>query len=113
MEAGVAGIHDLVMLRDCVTAWQFKMKDFDPDTKGGRQLNADLARLSRQHGQDHLLLEVRPPRAADRPHRAQRRARAMLDCPSVRPRQVNFPTDYPTHPFALRLVTPRCVWRAP
>jgi ubiquitin-conjugating enzyme E2 Q len=63
-----------------VNTWRFKMRDFDGDLPGGAALNADLVRLAREHGQDHLLCEV------------------------------TFPSDYPSRPFALRLVTPRCEW---
>ena len=37
----------------------------------------DLKQLAAKHGQDHLLMELK------------------------------FPTDYPTHPFALRVVSAR------
>ena len=60
--------------------WRFKLRDFDPDLPGGAALNADLARLKREHGCDHLLCEA------------------------------NFPPDYPSRPFLLRLVYPRCCW---
>ena len=50
----------------------------NPTFAGGKDLNADLQQLHRKHGQDHILLEI------------------------------SFPTDYPTHPFTLRIVSPRC-----
>ena len=63
-----------------VCCWRFALRDFDSDMPGGAALNADLARLAREHGQDHLLCEV------------------------------SFPSDYPSRPFALRLISPRCAW---
>ena len=60
--------------------WRFALSDFDGDTPGGAALNADLARLGREYGQDHLLCEL------------------------------SFPKDYPSSPFFLRLVSPRCCW---
>ncbi len=45
---------------------------------GGQDLNADLRQLHQRHGQDHILLEI------------------------------GFPADYPTQPFTLRIVSPRC-----
>ena len=49
-----------------------------PNCAGGKDLNDDLRQLYRKHGQDHILLEI------------------------------SFPADYPTHPFMLRIVSPRC-----
>ena len=46
---------------------------------GGQDLNADLRQLRQKHGQDHILLEI------------------------------GFPADYPTQPFSLRIVSPRCM----
>ena len=45
---------------------------------GGKDLSADLRQLMRKHGQDYILLEI------------------------------GFPGDYPTRPFSLRVVSPRC-----
>ncbi|KAJ8609408.1 hypothetical protein CTAYLR_009080 [Chrysophaeum taylorii] len=72
-------ISDLELVRDVATTWQFKVRDFD-DCPGGRQLNADLERLSKTHGQNFILMEIQ------------------------------FPDDYPTSPFFLRCVSPRFVW---
>ena len=47
-------------------------------TAGGKDLNADLRQLKQKHGQDCILLEI------------------------------GFPVDYPTRPFSLRIVSPRC-----
>ena len=80
MQAGSAGIYDLTLVGDNLTTWQWKMKEFDLDCPGGRQLDADLQRLARERKHDHLLMEC------------------------------SFPKDYPTQPFAVRLVLPRCVW---
>jgi ubiquitin-conjugating enzyme E2 Q len=63
-----------------VRVWRFKLADFDGDTAGGRALNGDLARLQREHGAGHLQCELL------------------------------FPADYPSRPFLLRLVYPRCCW---
>ena len=57
--------------------WRMKLKNFPKGTKGGRELNADLDRLSWEHGQDHLLMEI------------------------------DFPTNYPQSPPFMRLVTPK------
>ena len=53
---------------------------FDVDLPGGRALNQDLAALAQRFGpqNDHILLELR------------------------------FPQDYPSRPFLLRVVSPRC-----
>mmetsp|Transcript_16843 Transcript_16843/g.55098 ORF Transcript_16843/g.55098 Transcript_16843/m.55098 type:complete len:287 (-) Transcript_16843:119-979(-) len=80
IEAGTSPIHDLQLVKDDITRWQFKVKDFDDDAPGGRQLNADLQELASRHGQDHILMEIR------------------------------FPRDYPTQPFMLRVITPRMMW---
>ena len=77
---GAAPVHDLELVGDDVSRWRFKMRGFDDDVEGGRQLNADLARLARRHGQDSLLMEA------------------------------SFPASYPDQPFAVRVITPRCVW---
>lgn len=57
-EALVYQVYDLSLVGDDAMRWRFKMKDFDESADGGRRLNADLARLRREHGCDHLLLEV-------------------------------------------------------
>ena len=46
---------------------------------GGKDLNSDLKKLKKQYGQDYLLMEIK------------------------------FPKDYPARPFALRVVSPRCM----
>ena len=55
------------------------MKDFDNDCEGGVVLNADLETLDSMYGQDHIKLEI------------------------------SFPDDYPTKPFFIRVITPRCM----
>lgn len=59
--AHVPPVYDLSLVgeaQDDVSKWRFKMRDFDDSSDGGRRLNADLRRLHREHGCDHLLLEV-------------------------------------------------------
>lgn len=73
-------VHDLELVGDDLMKWRFKVKNFDEDIPGGRSLNQDLRYLSRKFGQDHLLMEI------------------------------TFEHDYPTTPFFLRLVSPRCEW---
>jgi ubiquitin-conjugating enzyme E2 Q len=78
---GSAPCHELSLPDERnVARWQFKLAGFDDDLPGGRALNADLARLQAEHGQSYLLCEA------------------------------SFPADYPARPFALRVVSPRCVW---
>lgn len=73
-------IFDVCMVGDDATLWRFKLRDFDDESSGGRQLNADLADLGKWRGQDFIVMEVR------------------------------FPDDYPARPFFLRVVSPRMVW---
>lgn len=63
-----------------VLKWAFRLHSFDDSLPGGAALNADLARLGRQCGQ------------------------SWLACEAI------FPPDYPSRPFLLRLVSPRCCW---
>lgn len=77
---GCPQVSDLDVVDDCLRKWQFKLKRFDDDVTGGRQLNVDLSQLAERHGQDHLLMEV------------------------------SFPEDYPQQPFFIRVITPRCRW---
>ena len=71
-------LQDLELVNDSLRNWQLKVKNFDQDVPGGRQLNQDLAELQRNHGMDHILLEVL------------------------------FPEDYPNQPPFVRVVAPRC-----
>eukprot|EP00198_Chlamydomonas_reinhardtii_P002126 XP_001691462.1 predicted protein [Chlamydomonas reinhardtii] len=68
---------------DNMLLWRLRvLPAFDEDVAAGRQLNADLRRLGQMRGsggQDYILMEV------------------------------SFPQDYPTNPFFLRVVSPRCV----
>jgi hypothetical protein len=73
-------LHDLETVNDDVRKWRLKLKNFDDDVPGGKQLNKDLAKLKQRHGMDHLLMELQ------------------------------FPSDYPNEPFFLRIVAPRCQW---
>ncbi|KXZ48861.1 hypothetical protein GPECTOR_25g446 [Gonium pectorale] len=70
---------DKPQVDDNLFRWRFRVKNFDEDVAAGKTLNQDLRELARKHGQDHLLMEVQ------------------------------FPPDYPTNPFFLRVVSPRCV----
>jgi ubiquitin-conjugating enzyme E2 Q len=80
-EAGEAPCANLALPNESdVHVWTFTLSDFDSDTRGGALLNADLARLQAEHGVGHLMLEA------------------------------TFPRDYPTRPFLLRLIYPRCQW---
>lgn len=59
IENNASPVHDLSLAsQDDASRWRFKMRDFNSDTEGGRNLNEDLARLDKEHGCDHLLLEV-------------------------------------------------------
>lgn len=69
----------LTMHEDQVLCWRFRLSQFDEDSAGGRQLNKDLQLLSQRHGQGYLLM------------------------------QASFPPDFPTHPFFLRVISPRSV----
>ena len=51
-------VSHLALVGDDLLRWRFGLRNFDADLPGGRQLNEDLARLAREHGQDHLLMEV-------------------------------------------------------
>lgn len=64
---------------DDMSVWSCTMAGFDADCEGGRLLNADLLKLLETTGQGHLQLEI------------------------------SFPPNYPTSPFFVRVVTPRCV----
>ncbi|CAD7697949.1 unnamed protein product [Ostreobium quekettii] len=79
-EGGVPQVADLEYVNDSIRRWSLKLKNFDDDVPGGRQLNQDLAQLAARHGQDHLAMEI------------------------------TFPEDYPQQPFFIRVVTPRCRW---
>ncbi|GLC47365.1 hypothetical protein PLESTF_001277600 [Pleodorina starrii] len=72
-------IFDLTTVNDNILCWRFRVKDFDEDVQAGQQLNNDLREMGRLFGQDNILMEV------------------------------NFPEDYPTNPFFMRVVSPRCV----
>ncbi|KAK9832405.1 hypothetical protein WJX74_009000 [Apatococcus lobatus] len=73
-------VYDLQIFGRTGLTWRLKLKNFPKGTKGGRELNADLDRLDREHGQDHLLMEI------------------------------EFPTNYPQSPPFMRLVTPKTEW---
>eukprot|EP00195_Chlamydomonas_chlamydogama_P008603 CAMPEP_0202891176 /NCGR_PEP_ID=MMETSP1392-20130828/1308_1 /ASSEMBLY_ACC=CAM_ASM_000868 /TAXON_ID=225041 /ORGANISM="Chlamydomonas chlamydogama, Strain SAG 11-48b" /LENGTH=906 /DNA_ID=CAMNT_0049574859 /DNA_START=9 /DNA_END=2729 /DNA_ORIENTATION=+ len=73
-------ISHLDIHQDRLNIWRFHLSNFDEDTAGGKQLNLDLKQLERRHGQGHILMEIA------------------------------FPEDYPTQPFFLRVVRPRCCW---
>ncbi|KAK9832429.1 hypothetical protein WJX74_009995 [Apatococcus lobatus] len=73
-------IFGIFMVSDDLYKWRFKLKNFDNDCQPGRDLNADLAQLFRKKGQNHLVMEIQ------------------------------FPQSYPSDPFFLRVISPRCVW---
>lgn len=73
-------VHNLRLLDDNLFQWRFELKNFDEDMPGGKALNQDLKDLKEKHGQDHVLMEIL------------------------------FKEDYPTDPFFLRVVSPRCQW---
>lgn len=58
---------------------QHPMADRGDGVSAGKDLNGDLKKLAKKHGQNYLMMEI------------------------------NFPRDYPTRPFALRVVSPRCM----
>ena len=78
LRAGTLGAQfkGLSLFNDDAFVWRLELHPpFDEDTIGGRQLNSDLAQLSRQ-GLGHILLELRcaasrpglnPPRACSAP----------------------------------------------
>ena len=66
---------------DNLLVWRMECSGFDEDLQGGRDINADLASLSRQTGG---------------------RASSIV-------MEATFPKAYPTQPFFLRVVTPRMV----
>ncbi|KAF6249727.1 ubiquitin-conjugating enzyme/RWD-like protein [Scenedesmus sp. NREL 46B-D3] len=72
-------IQQLSLAGDNLLTWQLKLRSFDDDLPGGKQLNQDLQRLHTMYGQDHIVL------------------------------QIEFPKDYPRQPFFVRVVSPRCV----
>jgi ubiquitin-conjugating enzyme E2 Q len=73
-------IDNIEPVGDNAMCWQLQISKFDTALQGGRDLNADLAELKRKHGLDHVLIELR------------------------------FPPNYPSTPFALRVVKPRMRW---
>ncbi|KAK9865392.1 hypothetical protein WJX84_006433 [Apatococcus fuscideae] len=73
-------VYDLQIFGATGLTWRLRLKNFPKGTKGGRELNADLDRLKREHGQDSLLMEI------------------------------DFPTDYPHSPPFMRIVTPMTEW---
>ena len=77
---GSPRVYDATMVHDRADCWRFKVKDFDDDCEGGRDLNKDLRELGRKKRQDHIVMEL------------------------------TFPSDYPTRPFFLRCVSPRFKW---
>lgn len=49
VESGqLSQVHDLQLVNDNVHKWRFKLKDFDDDVPGGKQLNKDLQDLQRK-----------------------------------------------------------------
>ena len=74
-------LYDLELIEEKLNCWRFKVKNFDEDNcPGAQQLNSDLEKLKQKRKQDFIMMEV------------------------------TFPDDYPTHPFLLRIVSPRMVW---
>lgn len=74
-------VGEIEVVGDDVNRWRFRISGFDPDLPAGRHLNEDLERHSRASGGREpaaLLLEA------------------------------TFPSDYPTSPFFVRVVKPRC-----
>lgn len=55
------------------------MKEFDEDMNAGKDLNKDLQETAKRYGTDHIMMEV------------------------------EFPKDYPTSPFFMRVIYPRMV----
>ncbi|GIL62694.1 hypothetical protein Vafri_16872 [Volvox africanus] len=72
-------LFDFAPVNDDLYCWRFKVKNFDDDIPAGKQLNRELQELANKCGQDYILMEIL------------------------------FPADYPTNPFFLRVVSPRCV----
>ena len=99
---------------DC---WRFHVSNFDNDQPGGRQLNADLRDLASKHGQDFIRMEASfpsvnrlrkfwirvPPFSSSLQHlEGGREDEEVLKLP------FGHPQDYPTMPFFVRILTPRC-----
>lgn len=74
-------LANLHLLNDDMHRWRVHVVSFDVDTPAGAAMNRDLQALKRSKGQDFMLLEIQFP-AGD---------------------------SYPSSPFFLRVVTPRCV----
>lgn len=77
-------VRALGLVDDNIHCWRCELHPpFDTDVEGGRELNADLARLERARPMaGHILMEIR------------------------------FPDDYPSEPPLVRVVAPRMqVWR--
>lgn len=79
-EGNMPQVHNLRLVDDNLFQWRFELKNFDEDMPGGKALNKDLEELREKHGQDHVLMEIL------------------------------FEEQYPTVPFFLRVVSPRCQW---
>ncbi|KAI8472582.1 MAG: hypothetical protein J3K34DRAFT_457729 [Monoraphidium minutum] len=75
--------YEAELVGDDWRRWRIRLPPsaFDDDLAGGRDLRSDLARLARDTGAGYILLEARFPDVAD---------------------------NYPTEPFKLRVVYPRC-----
>mmetsp|Transcript_22343 Transcript_22343/g.68784 ORF Transcript_22343/g.68784 Transcript_22343/m.68784 type:complete len:190 (+) Transcript_22343:208-777(+) len=53
-------LSELEMVQDQANVWRFKVRNFDEDCAGARNLNADLAKLKRRD-HDFILMEIQFP----------------------------------------------------
>ena len=81
IQSGTSPIRNLTLKEeDDVMKWKCEMADFDDGCEGGRALNEDLRNhAAKPGGIGHLELEI------------------------------TFPRNYPSAPFFVRVVRPRCV----
>lgn len=74
-------LANLHLHNDNLLTWRVHVVSFDADMPAGAAMNRDLQELKRSSGQDFILMEIRFPDG----------------------------DSYPTNPFFLRVVTPRCM----
>lgn len=73
-------LSHLQLKDDNMFRWQVHVSSFDEGMPAGDAVNQDLQELKSSHGQDYMLMEVQFPGGE----------------------------EYPTAPFFLRVVSPRC-----
>lgn len=73
-------LSNLILHNDDMLRWRVHVSGFDEDMAAGAAVNRDLQELKRSRGQDFILMELQFPGG----------------------------DSYPTAPFFLRVITPRC-----